>query len=682
MKKIFQLQFNKVISTSFFNTNILLNSINKKFCSYENSNNKDNNKIGDERRSKFNDNKRNFSGNNTGYRNRNNDSTEIEFENRKPNSFYDKNPVRSNYQSNNRGSSFFKNSDNITNKYSYKDVPKPMSKWGSRSGRGNTIPFQHWLSGQLLHDKAISSMKNTSDEDKSLIYNDDVLKALKTFYKGKEISNSKKSSAEFTDYDLAPMLVKNLNKLGFIKLAPIQQKVLPLLLDKVDLIGVAQTGSGKTLGFLLPIINDMLQKGPPELDEEGKEMKNDNIHSTTIRRSRIAYPLAIVIAPTRELARQIKDECLKYTHETGIICSVVHGGPNMREQIEEVTSLGSDIIIATPGRLNDMIKNKYISLSKVKTVVLDEADNMLDMGFKPQITEILTSYDLSPKSERQNIMFSATFDNPVVDIAKTFLNDFYFIGNPNEEYCINKDIIQNIIWADGFDDKYNHLSQIINNFRDEKILIFTNTKFSTSQIQKDINDSGISCEALSGDVDQRMRERILANFKSNKTKIIIATNVAARGLDVSDIKVVVNFDTPNEIDSYVHRIGRTGRKGQVGNSYTFVDKNSNAIFIKKLIKILEDLNQEIPSFLYNRFSTSKPGRGGSSYGNRGGNSSGSRGGNSYGNRGENNYEDRRGNGYNNRDENGYNSRGGNSYNNRGGNGNNNRGGKRDFDDLL
>lgn len=493
--------------------------------------------------------------------------------------------------------------DNYNSSYRKVDVA-PKTNWGNRYKRNNTLNPRHWAIGRKLIKDHKIKLSEISEDQKTLLYSDEITKNLQIYYQGKLVNENKELVKEdINNFDLKKLMIENIKQLDIVKLAPIQQKVIPIMLKKFDLIGVAQTGSGKTLAFLIPIVNDLIHFGPPELNEEpiNEEGKSGNNQLSLLHINRsISYPLAVILAPTRELANQIFDECLKITHETGIQSLCIYGGGGMYEQINALRD-GVDIIVATPGRLNDLLGKGLISLSKVKTVVLDEADRMLDMGFEPQINEILKKYDMPSKDKRQNVMFSATFDKEIVNIAKNFLNDFYYIGNPFSNFTVNKNIEQKLILTDKLS-KFPKLLEMLREKRsehNEKTIIFVNTKADCSFLEGDLRDNGFNCVSVHGDKEQRDRQFAINDFKKPDTNILIATDVASRGIDFHNIGMVVNYELPKDVDSYIHRIGRTGRKGLPGTSVTFVHGNDNHYVLNKIFTIINDLNQPLPDWASN-----------------------------------------------------------------------------------
>ncbi|GAB6029850.1 hypothetical protein CHUAL_005559 [Chamberlinius hualienensis] len=357
----------------------------------------------------------------------------------------------------------------------------------------------------------------------------------------------------------------------FDKPTPIQLQAWPILLQGLDLIGIAQTGTGKTYAFLLPALI--------------------HIDNQPIPREERGGPNVLILAPTRELALQIQCEANKLNYK-GIKSCCVYGGGNRREQINVVTK-GVQIIIATPGRLNDLVMAKVIDVTSVTYLVLDEADRMLDMGFEPQIKKILL--DIRP--DRQTVMTSATWPEGVRRMANQYMT------NPIQVRVGSLDLaavhtVEQIIELVVQDEKRERLFDFINNMTDdEKLIVFVAKKSLVDDLASDFAIKAINCQAMHGDREQSDREQALEDLKVGDVRILIATDLASRGLDIKDITHIINYDFPRNIEEYVHRVGRTGRAGRTGKAITFFTREDwrNA---KELIKILEESSQYIPDELH------------------------------------------------------------------------------------
>ncbi|XP_076830956.1 putative ATP-dependent RNA helicase DDX43 [Brachyhypopomus gauderio] len=371
----------------------------------------------------------------------------------------------------------------------------------------------------------------------------------------------------FVDF---PEIMENIVRVGFQKPTPIQSQAWPVVLSGLDLIGIAQTGTGKTLAYLLPGFIHMDQQPVPR-DQRGG-------------------PGMLVLTPTRELALQIEAECNKYRYKNfKSIC--VYGGGDRRAQIKMVTS-GVDIVIATPGRLNDLQMNELINLRSITYLVLDEADRMLDMGFEPQIMKII----LDIRRDRQTIMTSATWPTGVRRLAKSYLKDPMMVYVGTLDLAAVGTVQQTVLCVQE-EEKKAYIFDFIHNMEpQDKVLIFVGKKIVADDLSSDLCLRGIAVQSLHGDREQRDREEALQDFKDGRVRILVATDLASRGLDVHDITHVVNYDFPRNIEEYVHRVGRTGRAGRSGTSVTLVTRGDWKM-AAELIHILERAGQEVPEEL-------------------------------------------------------------------------------------
>ncbi|XP_032408961.1 putative ATP-dependent RNA helicase DDX43 [Xiphophorus hellerii] len=367
-----------------------------------------------------------------------------------------------------------------------------------------------------------------------------------------------------------PEIMENIDRVGFVKPTPIQSQAWPVLLIGEDLIAIAQTGTGKTLAYLLPGFIHM--DGQPVL------------------RAERGGPGMLVLTPTRELALQIEAECSKYSFK-GYKSICVYGGGDRRGQINLVKS-GVDIVIATPGRLNDLQMNNLINLRSITYLVLDEADRMLDMGFEPQILKILL--DIRP--DRQTVMTSATWPTGVRRLAKSYLK------NPMMVYVGTLDLaavntVQQTLEIVKEEEKKMFVFDFIRNMQpQDKVLIFVGKKITADDLSSDMSLQGIAVQCLHGDREQSSREEALQDFKDSRVRILVATDLASRGLDVHDITHVFNYDFPRNIEEYVHRVGRTGRAGRSGAAITLLTRD-NWRMASELISILERAGQDVPEDL-------------------------------------------------------------------------------------
>ena len=320
-----------------------------------------------------------------------------------------------------------------------------------------------------------------------------------------------------------------------------------------------------------------------------------------------AYPTAVIMAPTRELATQIFDEAKKFCYRSWVQPCVVYGGSPIGNQMREMDR-GCDLLVATPGRLSDLIDRGKISLSNVKYLVLDEADRMLDMGFEPQIRAIVEGADMTPVGERQTLMFSATFPADIQHLARDFLADYIFLS-VGRVGSTSENITQRVLYVEN-QDKKSALLDLLSASNDGLTLIFVETKRMADQLTDFLIMQDFRATAIHGDRTQQERERALAAFRSGRANLLVATAVAARGLDIPNVTHVINYDLPGDIDDYVHRIGRTGRAGNTGVATAFFNRDNSNI-VKGLYEILSEANQDVPAFLNDAMRDASSGRGGS-----------------------------------------------------------------------
>jgi len=347
---------------------------------------------------------------------------------------------------------------------------------------------------------------------------------------------------EFKSLKIIEPILQALEKKGYTVPTPIQEKTIPLLLENKDVIGIAQTGTGKTAAFVLPIIQKLFEK------------KED--------RERDKRPFALILAPTRELVIQISESVSHYGSFLGLKQVSLYGGVGMRPQIISLQR-GTDIIIATPGRLIDLMNQGKVNLDVIEFFVLDEADRMLDMGFIRDINKIA---DKLPK-DRQSLFFSATMSKEIAVLTKNFLKNPVRIEVSPESSTVEK-IKQSVYFVDP-ENKAELLTDLIKENNMDRTLVFTKTKHKADKVSKLLNQNHITSDAIHGNKSQPHRERALRDFKAGKVKVLVATDIAARGIDVNNISHVINFELPNEPENYVHRIGRTARAGSEGTALSF-----------------------------------------------------------------------------------------------------------------
>ncbi|WCJ39548.1 ATP-dependent RNA helicase DBP2 [Euphorbia peplus] len=384
---------------------------------------------------------------------------------------------------------------------------------------------------------------------------------------GRDIPKPVKS---FRDVGFPDYVLEEVTKAGFVEPTPIQAQGWPMALKGRDLIGIAETGSGKTLAYLLPAIVHV--NAQPILSP------GDG-------------PIVLVLAPTRELAVQIQQEAAKFGASSRIKNTCIYGGVPKGPQVRDLQK-GVEIVIATPGRLIDMLESHHTNLRRVTYLVLDEADRMLDMGFEPQMKKIISQI----RPDRQTLYWSATWPKEVELLARNFLYNPYKVVIGSADLKANHAIRQHVDIVSE-NQKYNKLVKLLEDIMDgSRILIFMDTKKGCDQITRQLRMDGWPALSIHGDKSQAERDWVLSEFKAGKSPIMTATDVAARGLDVKDVKYVINYDFPGSLEDYVHRIGRTGRAGAKGTAYTFFTA-SNARFAKELISILEEAGQKVSSEL-------------------------------------------------------------------------------------
>jgi len=361
---------------------------------------------------------------------------------------------------------------------------------------------------------------------------------------------------KFDDLKLHPFLLKAVKDEGYINPTKIQEKAIPHILNKKDILGSAQTGTGKTAAFVLHLM--IVDKNEPSF-------KRINV---------------LVVTPTRELAIQIGENFTTYSKYTDINNTVIFGGVKQIKQTDKLKK-GIDILIATPGRLLDLMSQGYISLKDISYFVLDEADRMLDMGFINDIKKII---DKLPR-QRQSLFFSATMPNKIIKLSNSILN--YPEKVSVHQTSATADTVDQLIYYTNKSDKRALLTDILKNKVLSQVLIFSRTKYGADRLVKNLKKKKIAAVAIHGDKSQPQRQRALKSFKNKEVRVLVATDIAARGIDIDKLNFVINFDIPNEPETYVHRIGRCGRAGEKGQSISICEPEENmyAKDIEKLIKV-------------------------------------------------------------------------------------------------
>ncbi|BGP12580.1 hypothetical protein JCM10213_004833 [Rhodosporidiobolus nylandii] len=396
-----------------------------------------------------------------------------------------------------------------------------------------------------------------------------------------------------------PHLLDNIKLAHYKTPTPVQKYSVPIVNGGRDLMACAQTGSGKTGGFLFPILSALFTHGPAPNAQA----------PTGYGRQRKSYPTALVLAPTRELVSQIHEEARKFAYRSWVKPAVVYGGADIGSQLRQLDQ-GCDLLSATPGRLVDLMERGRISLANVRYLVLDEADRMLDMGFEPQIRRIVQQADMPDVMDRQTLMFSATFPREIQMLARDFLKDYIFLS-VGRVGSTSENITQKVEYVED-EDKRSVLLDILFSLPPGGLtIIFVETKRMADLLEGFLAQNNLQATSIHGDRTQREREYALETFRSGRTPFLVATAVAARGLDIPNVSHVVNYDLPSDIDDYVHRIGRTGRAGNTGAATAFFNRGNRNI-VRDLIELLKEAKQEVPAWL-----ESVAREGGGSFGGRG-----------------------------------------------------------------
>jgi ATP-dependent RNA helicase RhlE len=367
----------------------------------------------------------------------------------------------------------------------------------------------------------------------------------------------------FQDLKLIKPLTQALEQKGYLHPTPIQQQTIPIILSGRDVFGCAQTGTGKTAAFALPVLQQIHQKN--------EAAKASGKMDRTVK--------ALILAPTRELALQISESVLAYGKKLQVSHTTIFGGVNQRPQVAALTR-GVDILIATPGRLVDLMQQGYVKLDRVQHLILDEADRMLDMGFMNDLKKIISKLP----TKRQTLFFSATVAPDIMKYANTLLtNPEHVSVTPVSSAA---PLIRQSVYHVTKENKRQLLNHILSSGNIEHALVFTRTKHGADKVVKDLVKTGISAEAIHGNKSQSARERALKGFKNRTIRVLVATDIASRGIDVDKLSHVINYEIPEQAETYVHRIGRTGRAGTEGVALSFCAREERSYLndIHKLIK--------------------------------------------------------------------------------------------------
>jgi len=377
---------------------------------------------------------------------------------------------------------------------------------------------------------------------------------------------------QFDSLGLKPELLRAVSEQGYTQPTPVQQKAIPAVLEGLDLMASAQTGTGKTAAFTLPLLQRLSE-----------------------RRAGHPRPRALILTPTRELAAQVHENLRAYGRHLNLKSLEIFGGVNINPQMSKLKR-GVDVVIATPGRLIDHMERGTVRLDAIETLILDEADRMLDMGFRPAIERIVKAL---PK-QRQTLLFSATFSKEITELARHYLNNPLRVETAAPNSTVDA-IAQQVVRVDQ-KKKRELLSWMIGSRDWRQVLVFTRTKHGANRLAKQLESDGLPAAAIHGNKSQGARTKALADFKKNKVRVLVATDIAARGLDIDQLPHVVNYDIPNVPEDYVHRIGRTGRAGRDGLAVSLVSGAEHGLFedIRKLVKV------EIPTETVDGYEPTEP----------------------------------------------------------------------------
>ncbi len=471
------------------------------------------------------------------------------------------------------------------------EVDPNETKWASRYGRPGYVKSSKNEEDEKYINEHLKNLEKKDEFDFNAMEKNT---HIHIFLKNKEISDEyQQFSSSFKNIDFHPLLKKNLIKMKYDKMTPIQKAIIPHILQKNDCLGCAETGSGKTVAFLAPIISLLLKDGPPIEDKE--YLKQNSKYSNSC-----SYPVCLVLVPTRELAEQIYIESRKLLYKTGIVVSKCYGGVPIDGQIRELRQ-GVDIVIGTPGRIIEFIDKKVLYLNLIEYLVIDESDRMLDMGFKPQLENIINdNKQMKPKEKRINLMFSATIPEEVEEISYEFMKENCYLISTNKnrgnkkEYNANENVEQLIYYVKE-EEKIAKLHEILQT-TEGNVLVFLEKKKSVDKLENFLLSRNYNAIGIHGDKIQSERQKAIKKFSSGEIPILVATDVASRGLDFPNVSYVFNFDMPKNIEDYIHRIGRTGRVGNKGKAISFYNENNKQIG-QALVNELKKSGQKIPEFL-------------------------------------------------------------------------------------
>lgn len=377
-------------------------------------------------------------------------------------------------------------------------------------------------------------------------------------------------SNSFQQLGISSEILKSIESMGYTQPTEIQQRAIPLVMSGKDIVAQAQTGTGKTAAFGIPVV----EKVNPKL----RKIQ------------------ALVLVPTRELAIQVAKELKDIGRNKRVFVLAVYGGKSIKHQIDFLKKGNDVVVVGTPGRVRDLIERGYLKLDNVKMFVLDEADRMLEMGFIEDIEFIMSNLP----QDRQNLLFSATMPGEILELAREFLNpDYETIKVKPDEITVEK--IKQKVYRVDEEALYETVKNILSEHQAEKTIVFTQTKLEADELARQLYRDGFNASAIHGDFSQNKREAVLRKFRTGELKILVATDVAARGLDIKGVELVVNYKLPRDVESYVHRIGRTGRAGREGTALSVITPEQDKMLLQLQKKI--NRNLEIINFSAKRFST-------------------------------------------------------------------------------
>ena len=374
-------------------------------------------------------------------------------------------------------------------------------------------------------------------------------------------SSAMQSEVGFADMDLTDEMMKALERAGYELPSPVQAGVIPPALDGLDVMGQAQTGTGKTAAFAIPILEQLAP------------------------REEISSVQALVLVPTRELAVQVRNEFEKLAYFMDIKTAAIYGGHSIKKQIEELKR-GVQVVVGTPGRVLDHIRRKTLDLRETWCVTLDEADRMLDIGFRPDIERILSSIS---RKDRQTLLLSATVPPSIERLAKRYMQEPTVLDFSKD--AVSGDSIEQYYFSVDKAKKNELLQRLIERDEPEQAIVFCRTRRGTDKLAKRLKETFPNVGCIHGDMNQSVRDRVMKKFREERLKVLVATDVVGRGIDVSTISHIINFDTPEDCDDYVHRIGRTGRMGKEGVAYTFVSEDDGELLTRIEVRINQLLEQ-------------------------------------------------------------------------------------------